>query len=62
MFFEEWPSVHQLHRITANRKWIPFIHKIKERKIERSIDYGNLDLPLPLYLSNITGIFQNVKF
>ena len=52
-----------LHRLSANRRWIPFLNQIKERNIKRSINYGEIQTPLP-FASEKFGIFgkNNYQF
>jgi hypothetical protein len=57
----EAPEIYALNNLSAKRNWIPFIYQVKQRRIEHSIDFGFLEIPLPGVTSKI-GIFDIMKF
>ena len=48
-------------KLTANNKWIPYIHKITRRDCNFNINYGELAIQIPFF-SHALGFYSKTKF
>ena len=47
--------------MTANNRWIPYMHLIMKRVIDLNINYGMLILELP-FISQAFGYYMAIKY
>lgn len=48
-------------KMTANNKWIPFMHKITKRQCDLNINFGDLALKLP-FVTQAFGYYGKIPF
>jgi hypothetical protein len=57
----EKPYIFGLHIFTSKRKWVPFMDQIRNREINKSIDFANLEIKIPLISENL-GFYDSIKY
>ena len=59
--FREPFSLYALTTLNAKQNWIPFLWQVEKMQIDRSINYGLLEIPIPGVTCKI-GTFQKLNF
>ena len=58
---KESATGYLMSKLTANNKWIPFIHFIIKRDCKMNIHFGQVDLKFPI-LTKALGVYTQVNF
>lgn len=59
--FREPFSLYALTTLNAKQNWIPYLWQVEKRQIDRSVNYSELEIPIPGITSKI-GSFQKMNF
>lgn len=59
--FREPFSLYALTTLNAKQNWIPYLWQVEKRQIDRSVNYSELEIPIPGITSKI-GRFQKMNF
>jgi len=58
---KESATGYLMSKLTANNKWIPFIHLVIKRDCKMNIHFGQVDLRFPI-LTKALGVYTQVNF
>jgi hypothetical protein len=58
---KESATGYLMSKMTANNKWIPFMHLIVKRDCQINIHFGQVDLNVP-FLTKVLGVYPTISF